>query len=119
METQGGQADTLGGFLCSLTSGILLVEIPHIRHLAFMPNGTDSVSFFPRNNVDLIRSRRWKKLVFHPELINQDLFNLFPKTVGFCSVSLRMHKENLCFNFSESLISKFSHGALRRGDSQI
>lgn len=108
-----------GNIFCSLTSGILPVEIPHITLLAFMPNSTDFVSLFPQDDVNKIRSGRQKKLVFHPELINQDILDLFPKNVNFCGPSLRLHKQNLCLNLLESTISKSCCRALSRGDAQV
>lgn len=37
-----------GNFFCSLTSGTLPVEVPHVTHLALMPNSTDPGSLSPR-----------------------------------------------------------------------
>lgn len=37
-----------GNFFCSLTSGTLPVEVPHVTHLALMPNSTDPGSLFPK-----------------------------------------------------------------------
>lgn len=70
----------------NLTSGVHPVEIPHTKHLEFMPGSTVLTSPFAQNDGNKIKIET-EEAGLSLELINQDILNLFPRMRIFACIS--------------------------------